>query len=51
MTMMFDLYIGTSSGLLAQIIQSQNQLGSETKKLLEVSLLIDIKHCGPDGRC
>eukprot|EP00596_Hydrurales_sp_CCMP1899_P006824 CAMPEP_0119035792 /NCGR_PEP_ID=MMETSP1177-20130426/3018_1 /TAXON_ID=2985 /ORGANISM="Ochromonas sp, Strain CCMP1899" /LENGTH=395 /DNA_ID=CAMNT_0006994563 /DNA_START=262 /DNA_END=1449 /DNA_ORIENTATION=+ len=45
-----DLFIGNSSGLLAQILQSQGKLGSETKKLLELALLIDTKNYGPDGR-
>lgn len=44
-----DLYIGNSSALLAQILQSQRKYGSETKKLLELSLHIDLKQYGPDG--
>jgi hypothetical protein len=45
-----DIYVGSSSGLLGEILQSQGKLGSETKKLLELSLFIDIKNYGPDGR-
>jgi hypothetical protein len=44
-----DMFIGESSSLLALILQSQKNLGSETKKLFELSLLIDTKHHGTDG--
>jgi hypothetical protein len=45
-----NLYIVETSLVLAQILQSQDKLGSETKKLFELSLLVKIKNYGPDGR-
>jgi hypothetical protein len=41
--------IGTSSTLLATILESQNKFGDETKKLFERSLALCIRHEGLDG--
>jgi tetratricopeptide (TPR) repeat protein len=40
---------GHSSDLLACILQAQGNLSSETKKLIEHSLAVDIRTYGPDG--
>jgi hypothetical protein len=40
---------GLSAGLLANILQNQGNLGSETKVLYELSLVSDIKKFGPEG--
>lgn len=41
--------IGHSSDLLACILQAQGNLSSETMKLIEHSLAVDIRTYGPDG--
>jgi tetratricopeptide (TPR) repeat protein len=41
--------VGMSAGLLARILQIQGKLGSETKKLLERSLAIEMKYYGSEG--
>jgi tetratricopeptide (TPR) repeat protein len=41
--------VGLSIGLLASILQSQGNLGSETRQLYEHSLTIDIKKFGSEG--
>jgi hypothetical protein len=38
-----------SAALLGNILQSQGNLGIETKELLELSLAIDIENYGQDG--
>lgn len=40
---------GYSGSLLASILLKQGKLGYETKELLEKSLALDIKNCGPEG--
>jgi tetratricopeptide (TPR) repeat protein len=42
-------HVGISNGLLGNILQSQGNLGNETKELFERSLAINIKSDGPDG--
>jgi tetratricopeptide (TPR) repeat protein len=42
-------YLGVSIGLLACILQSQGNLGSETKELHERALAIDLKNYGSEG--
>jgi hypothetical protein len=44
------LNVGSSSLLLAYILQSQGRLGHETKAMLECSLRSNTKHYGPDGK-
>ena len=41
--------IGLSTSLLASILQSQGNLGSETQELYERSLAIHIRNYGPEG--
>jgi tetratricopeptide (TPR) repeat protein len=41
--------VGMSTGLLGSVLQSQGNLGHETKELFERSLAINIKSDGPDG--
>jgi hypothetical protein len=43
------IQVAMSVGLLANILQSQGNLGSETKKLYERSLVSDIRNYGPEG--
>ncbi len=45
----FEMLLGTSTGLLASILQSQGNYGDKTRDLLERSLAIDIKNFGPEG--
>jgi hypothetical protein len=42
--------VAMSAGLLATILQSQGNLGSETKELHERSLVSDIRNYGPEGK-
>jgi hypothetical protein len=42
-------YVGTSCGLLGNILSEQEKFGNETKTMLERSLAIETKHYGPDG--
>jgi tetratricopeptide (TPR) repeat protein len=42
-------FIGMIVGLLASILQSQGNLGHETREFYERTLAIDTKHYGPDG--
>jgi tetratricopeptide (TPR) repeat protein len=42
-------HVAMSTGLLATILQSQGNLGSETKELYERSLVSDIKNFGLEG--
>jgi tetratricopeptide (TPR) repeat protein len=42
-------FVGMSIGLLASILQSQGNLGSETKELYERALAIEIKNYGSEG--
>jgi tetratricopeptide (TPR) repeat protein len=51
-TSLYDAYhtqVAMSAGLLASILQSQGNLGSETKELRERSLVSDTRHSGPEG--
>jgi hypothetical protein len=41
--------LGHNTGLLGSILLSQKKTNSETKELLERSLAIDKRHCGPEG--
>jgi tetratricopeptide (TPR) repeat protein len=41
--------VGMSADLLADILQAQGKLGSETKELYERCLVNNIKNCGPEG--
>jgi hypothetical protein len=41
--------VAMSTGLLASILRSQGNLGSETKELHERSLVSDIRNYGPEG--
>jgi tetratricopeptide (TPR) repeat protein len=43
------MHVAMSAGLLAAILQSQGNLGSETKELHERCLVSDIKNFGPYG--
>jgi tetratricopeptide (TPR) repeat protein len=49
---LYDAYhdcVGVSTSLLANILQAQGNLGSETQELLQRSLVITIRNCGSEG--
>jgi hypothetical protein len=43
------IHVATSIGLLANILRRQGQCGAEVKELFERSMVIYVKHEGPDG--
>jgi hypothetical protein len=51
-TSLYDAYhkqVSISASLLGTILQSQGNLGSETKELHELNLVSETRNCGPEG--